>query len=215
MLRALPILLLLAACGAPDDDRRGGDGRGDDESVAAEDGMGEGEGEGDVDPGPQNDRPTMRALIADAFAARDDRAPGAAFIAAKGLSVAADGTVDLTATGDYLPRWEFSFRRGDGTYLTVTWLTDAFTGETRPFLDDDAGDVVEEEPLSLDPSSLPDSDVVVSWFDADCGGAGPDGRQVLYHQDEDDDAPIVHVIAGSTTVAIYGLPSGDVRLACD
>lgn len=70
------------------------------------------------------------------------RHPEAFFLKAVGISLKADGTVDVMY--DYSSRWDYAFQDGDGinepaTYVTVTYLRMA--GETQGLYEPDAGNV--------------------------------------------------------------------------
>ncbi len=159
---------------------------------------------------------TMGDLVDQALAVRDDLAPGAPLFAVKGMGVDASGYVDLSSTVDYVPRWEFSFQQTSGAYLTVTWLTDAYAGD-RPYIDENAGNVVEDNPLGISATSLPDSPLVVDRYDvaAACDAAGTDGHTVIYHYDDTRNRAVVSV-STTTDSATYALPWTTGALdACD
>lgn len=140
------------------------------------------------------DRPKVSDLMDVAFALAAAELPGGEFVKIIGFNLEADGTVDLSVTDNFFPRWEFGFYDAfQDRWLTVSWFSAAYLS-TNPVVNANAGNVVEEEPIGLDPAALPDSDVVAAAFAAAPGCpslTGGDDDYVIYHRIDGVDRVVV------------------------
>jgi hypothetical protein len=117
------------------------------------------------------------------------RHPEAFFLKAVGISLKADGTVDIMY--DYSSRWDYAFQDGDGinepaTYVTVTYLKMA--GEAQGLYEPEAGNVSEGlEVPETDWRAFKDATELVGDFLQEPGCVAPaqeSGDSIVYNQTE-------------------------------